>query len=395
MYEPQNPPRRRALWPVFAAPALVVLGALAWSGFWYYASGKIHEQFDLWRDREAKSGRVYNCGTLDVGGYPFRFEVTCDDARIALRGQAADQPLGDAHVEKILAVAQVYQPQLTIAEFTGPLTIADHGQPPAWAANWANAEASVYGLATSPQRASLVLEAPSLDRVSGTAQLTYARAKHFELHGRLAEGSVSDHPVIDIALDLAQGSAAEAHPIAAEPFDLIAQGQIRGLRDFRPKPWPERFREIQASGGKLEIVKSRIQQGDLIAIAAGSLSITASGYLDGQLNMTVAGLSKIVPALGLDKLAAGESVPQGTLDKIAPGVKSSDVDNVMGALDRLVPGLGGLVRKQAPAVIAAGIANLGEKTVLEGKAAQSFPLRFVDGAVFIGPLRFAQTPALF
>mgnify|MGYP002683986170 CR=1 FL=1 len=62
---------------------------------------------------------------------------------------------------------------------------------------------------------------------------------------------------------------------------------------------------------------------------------------------------------------------------------------------RSVPGLGGLVRKQAPAVIAAGIANLGEKTVLEGKAAQSFPLRFVDGAVFIGPLRFAQTPALF
>ncbi len=92
---------------------------------------------------------------------------------------------------------------------------------------------------------------------------------------------------------------------------------------------------------------------------------------------------------------AGESVPQGTLDKIAPGVKSGDVDNVMGALDRLVPGLGGLVRKQAPALIAAGIANLGEKTVLEGKAAQSFPLRFVDGAVFIGPLRFAQTPALF
>ena len=109
MYEPQNPPRRRALWPVFAAPALVVLGALAWSGFWYYASGKIHEQFDLWRDREAKSGRVYNCGTLDVGGYPFRFEVTCDDARSALRGQAADQLLGDAHLEKILAVAQVYQ----------------------------------------------------------------------------------------------------------------------------------------------------------------------------------------------------------------------------------------------------------------------------------------------
>lgn len=395
MREPQDSSHRRPLWPVFAAPALVVLGAVAWSGFWFYASGQIQEQFNAWRDREARSGRIYDCGRLDVGGFPFRFEVACDDAQIALREQSANLPLGDARLGRILAVAQVYQPQRLIAEFTGPLTIGDHDRPPSYAANWASAEASVYGLAISPQRASIVLEAPSIDRVSGTVQTTFARARHVELHGRLAEGSASDHPVIDVALDLTQGSAGDLHPMAAEPFDLIAQGQIRGLHDFRPKPWPERFREIQASGGRLEIVRSRVQQGDFVAIAAGSLSITASGHLEGQLNMTVAGLSKIVPALGLDRLAAGESVPQGTLDRIAPGVKSGDVDSVMGALDRIVPGLGGLVRKQAPAVISAGLANLGEKTVLEGKPAQSFPLRFVDGAVFIGPLRFAQTPALF
>ena len=395
MHNSSVPIRRRRLWPVFVMPALVVIGAIAWSGFWYYASSMIGAQFDGWREREAKSGRVYACGKLSVGGFPFRFEVTCNDAHIGLRAQTAEQALADVRLGGILAVAQIYNPQLLIAEFSGPMSIADRGQPPSLIANWNKSQASVYGLPISPQRASLVLDDPKLDRVTGAVQAPFARAKKLELHGRLAEGSVNDHPVIDVALTLARANAEGLHPLAAEPFDLDAQAQLRGLRDFRPRPWPERFREIQAAGGRIEIVKSRLLQGDLIAIAAGSLGISASGYLDGELKMTVAGLDKIVPALGLDKLAAGEGVPQATLDRIAPGLKTRDVDNAMGALDRLMPGLGGLVRKQAPAAITAGITMLGEKTILEGRAAQSFPLRFVDGAVLLGALRIAQTPPLF
>jgi hypothetical protein len=33
--------------------------------------------------------------------------------------------------------------------------------------------------------------------------------------------------------------------------------------------------------------------------------------------------------------------------------------------------------------------------VLEGKKARSFPLRFVDGTVYLGPLKVGQVPALF
>ena len=33
--------------------------------------------------------------------------------------------------------------------------------------------------------------------------------------------------------------------------------------------------------------------------------------------------------------------------------------------------------------------------MLEGKKAQAFPLRFVDGAVFLGSLQVGQVPALF
>jgi len=189
-------------------------------------------------------------------------------------------------------------------------------------------------------------------------------------------------------------SADGLHPLAAEPFDLSAQARLRGLANFAPKPWPQRFREIQAAGGRVEIVNSRLQQGELIAVTAGTLAINPAGRLEGELKMTVAGIEKLIPALGLDKLAR-EGVPQATLDRIAPGLKSKDVDNAIGALDKLLPGLGGLVRREAPAAVQAGVMMLGEKTTLEGRPAQAIPLRLVDGAVFLGPLRVGVAPQLF
>ena len=45
--------------------------------------------------------------------------------------------------------------------------------------------------------------------------------------------------------------------------------------------------------------------------------------------------------------------------------------------------------------VAAGINALGKEVELEGKKARAFPLRFVDGAVFLGPLKVGQVPPLF
>ena len=55
--------------------------------------------------------------------------------------------------------------------------------------NWSKARSSVVGLPAVPQRASIVFDDPSIDRINGSVQTPLARAKHVELHGRLAEGS--------------------------------------------------------------------------------------------------------------------------------------------------------------------------------------------------------------
>jgi hypothetical protein len=391
-------PRRRPLWRLFFMPVLLLIAAAAWSAFWFYSASQVDVIADAWRAREAQSGRVYDCARRSVAGYPFRLEVRCDGVSVSLvaqtAGEAASQPPITARLGEILVMAHVYDPKLLIAEFTAPATISDRAGHPSMVANWRTARSSVIGLPAIPRRVSLVFDDPSIDRIEGSTQTPLARARHVELHGRPVEGTPPDHPEIETVLQIDGGSVQGVHPLLAQPFDADIHTRLSGLKDLSPKPWPQRFREIQAAGGHVDIVHSRIQQGDIVAVAAGTLSLSADGRLEGELQMTVAGLEQVVAALGLEKMLE-EGVPQATLDRVAPGVRTQDLNNLFGALDRAIPGLGKAVRQNANAGVSAGLNALGKETVLEGKKARSFPLRFVDGAVSLGPLKVADIPPLF
>ncbi len=387
-------PVRRSRWGLFVAPVLLLIAAIAWSAFWFFAASQVDVQADAWRAHEAKSGRVYDCTRRSVGGFPFRLEISCDSPSVTLASQTAQAANQfTAKLDRILVVAQVYDPKHVIAEFSGPAAIADKsGQ--SFAATWKLGRASVFGLPEVPQRASVVFDAPSLARVDGSIQVPLAEAAHVELHGRLVEGSPKDAPVIESVVQINKGTIRGLHPLLADPFDADMRALVSGLKDMTPKPWPVRFREIQAAGGHVEIVQSRIQQGDLVAVAAGTLGLSPAGRLEGELQMTVAGIERVIRALGIDRML-DEGVPQAALDKLAPGVKTQDLNNLFGALDRAIPGLGKVVKQNANAGVAAGINALGKETELEGRKARAFPLRFVDGVVFLGPLKVAQTPPLF
>ena len=392
-------PRRRSLWRLFILPIILVIAAAGWSAFWLFAASQVDAKADAWRAQEAKSGRIYDCDKRSVAGFPFRLEVRCSGASVSLRSQTAQQAATQAapitaKLGEILVVAQIWDPKLVIAEFTAPATISDSGGPASMRVNWSTARASVVGLPDLPQRADITFDDPTIERVNGAAPVPLGRARHVELHGRRVDGSAPDLPVIETVLQIAQGSVQDVHPLLAQPFDADVRTLLSGLKDLSPKPWPERFREIQANGGRVEIVQSRIQQGDVIAVAAGTLALNAGGRIDGELQMTVAGIEKIIPALGIDKMLE-EGVPQATLDRVAPGVKTQDVNNLFGALDRMIPGLGKVAKQNANVGVVVGINALGKDAMLEGKKARAFPLRFVDGVVFFGPLKVAQVPPLF
>jgi hypothetical protein len=363
-------PRRR--WRLALLLAIVVVAAAGWTGLWSYAAKRADAELAAWRGREAAAGRVVGCGTQRIAGFPFRIEIRCTDPTLNL--QASQLAFG---LKDLLAAVQIYQPTLLIGEFTGPLTVANDGRPPDIVADWTLAQTSVHGLPSEPDRVSVVLDKPSVARPASPAAQTLASAEHLELHARQAPRLPQDPPVLDLALDLRQALLPAFAQVPEGPIDAEIAATLRGLTDLRPKPLPALLRDLQAANGRLDITHARVRQGEIVGVGQGTLSLTARGTLDGQLQLTVAGIEQLMTALGLDKKVGQAS--QNALDRVAPGLN----------LDRLLGPRGNA------ALAAAGVAMLGQPAELEGRRAVTLPLRFADGVVFLGPLRAGELPPLF
>ena len=357
---------------------IVLLVALAggWSAFWFYAASQAQQQIAGWRAREAKAGRVYTCGQQSLRGFPFRIEVDCTPAAASFKSGGV--PF-DVETRRAIVVAQIYSPNLLIAELTGPLTVAEAGKAPGLVANWKEAYSSVGGNPLAPQRVAVVFDNPTLARVGGGTQETLLTADHMELHGRIVGGSVWNKPVIELALSMKQAALPAVRLAAAAPVDGDIVATLHGLNDFTPKPWPDRYREIQKNGGYIEITRARLEQGQTLAVGAGKLSLTPDGYLQGKLNVTAAGLEHFLNAIGASMTVQ----------------KSPEMDKVAGFLDKLSPGLGDVARKQVGAHLSFGVKAIEGDAKLEGKPAVSLPLTFDHGAVSLGPIPLGQTPKLF
>jgi hypothetical protein len=205
--------------------------------------------------------------------------------------------------------------------------------------------------------------------------------------GRIIQGSARHNPVIEANAQAAAALAPRFHPLLAQPLEGEIDAVMRGFKDFSPKPWSVLFRELQAAGGGIEIKALHIARSDAIVAGAGALTINANGRLEGELKVTIAGVENIVPLLGVDQI-----IGQG-IDRLTGGPGSSAQG--LGMLDRLLPGLGGVVRENSSAGLTETIKRMGEPTKLEGKPAVALPLRVADGIVYVGIIPVASVPPLF
>jgi hypothetical protein len=302
--------------------------------------------------------------------------VRCSEPGLELR---APQPQRLAmKAQDALAVVQLWQPTQMVAEFTGPLAVTETGSPATITANWANAAATVRGLPFGADRVTLTADAPTVERKTASATETLAKASRIEAQGEVVVGAPSGRP-IDFTLRLTSATAPTLHKLTKEPTDAEFTAVVRGLSDLSPKPLRTLLKQIQAAGGSLEITKARVQQGDMIAVGSGTLSLSARGALDGQLRLTIVGVEKLLQTLDIERVAQ----------------QSPSMGRLSSALDRLAPGLGSLARENAGVGAAVGISLLGQPAELEGKKAVTLPLRFSDGAAFLGPVRIGDTPPLY
>ena len=355
--DPHSLQSRRRTGRRYTIVLFIVFALLAgWAGAWKYAAGQAEAAVEGWRAREARAGRVYSCGAQSVGGFPFRIEVNCERASALLRGEqtpleiraprrrgrGADVPAGPAG-------ERIHRP----AHHRGTGTIADHhGQ-----LDLRPVHRHRHAARARERRADFRTPDGRPGQQWQDAKTCSAPSRS-SCSGRIVEGSAADHPVVEVSLHAERASAPGLHPAAEPPIDADLKLVLRGLADYSPKPWPVRFRELQAAGGRIDIVKVRLRQGDTLAVGKGSLSLDGKGQLAGELRVTVAGLEPFLAAIG-----AGKAIQ-----------KSHGMDKLAGMLDRLAPGLGDAARQQAGANLGLGITMLGKPATLDGRQAVTLPL---------------------
>ena len=362
-------------WPIWVPlAAVIVLGAL-WSGLWYVSASVADRALSGWVEREAAAGRVYSCGSETIGGFPFNITARCAGVTAEITNS---QPHYSVGAKALDFVAEIYRPTRLVGEITGPLTVAVTGQPPSLAADWSRGRLEVSGVPPQPDTLSIALDDPHLDRASDGSALFDARRA--ELHGRIIEGTPRDHPVLDITLHLAAASAPRVHPLLAQTTDGDLHAIVRGMTDLSPKPFAERLRDMQAAGGSIEIKSFRLTQQHAVVVGSGTLGLNSEGKLNGVIRVAIAGIEQIVPQLGIDRM-----IGQG-LDQLSGS---------SGTLERLVPGLSDTIRETANAGVIENLKKMGEPTTIDGRRAILLPLRFVNGAVYLGMLRIGEAPALF
>jgi hypothetical protein len=376
---------RRGLWAVLGAVAIIIVVAGGWSALWYYAANVADRTLAGWMAREAAGGRIYTCRSEGISGFPLRIQTHCTEAAATLN--TVQPPLAVA-AKDITVTAQVIHPTRLVGDITGPLTVAAPGQPPNFVANWSSATIIVSGLPPEPDALSVSVAQPHLDRGAGAGAATLFAADDTDFQARIIEGSADNHPVIDAVLHLASATAPAVHSALAKPLQGDIEVVVRGFNDLAPKPFAQRFRELQAAGGSIAIKSLRIDRSDATVVGTGTLTVKPDGKLDGVITVAISGIESIVPDLGIDKM-----IGHG-MDQLA-GISGQAGQGGLAALDRLMPGLSGVVTAGATASVIDDLKKMGQPTQIDGKPATALPLRFADGAVYLGMIRIGEIPPLF
>ncbi len=294
----------------------VALAAALWSVGWYFASSQVSAAIAQFAANEgsAENPRL-TCARSAVSGFPFRIDVTCEEATVL-----ADDVT--VTVAGIKASVQVDNLTHLLASAIGPVTYADAFYGRSNRLTFSALQAS-FRITTSDILKGLSGEGWRIARISVVGNgldwvdtigedLPVAKASHAELQ-------IGDIPELH---DKTAGTAALAiyfvgKDVVSPIYDLVdadgeAQLQLTGLPDdLRRFGDADLLPAWQAAGGKLEVVRVNATDGDDLLDASGTIGIDASHRVEGQLTYTNRGIrERLAPFVNPMILSVMSGLPE-------------------------------------------------------------------------------------
>ena len=265
--------------------AVVLLVVLVWTGAWHVLAGQIRQHVEALAFADGESTPRLTCDRLDVGGFPFRFDIDCADAAILAGDMLVEIP-------GLRASAMVYRPNHVLASALGPAQFSDAFTGQRQALAWEDLEASLRLEHWRIARLSILVEAPSWsDRLFGDTLI--ARSPHLEAH-LLDMPELHDSQAGRAALALyLRMRELEAPGVLTSPANVEIELEATALRDdIRDWGLAPFLPDWQQAGGRLRIVGIRAEDGAADLNASGEMALDAAGYPTGSIDIDSLGVAE-------------------------------------------------------------------------------------------------------
>lgn len=288
--------------------SVVVAVIVLWSAAWLALTGVIRQNVAALALADGVTTTSVACEKLDVGGFPFRFDLDCQKARIVSGDLVIVVP-------GIRASVRVYAPTHMLASALGPLQLTDSFTGTRNAVAWSGLEASLrldnWRIARASVSARDVVWSDTLFGNAVVAQSPLAEVHLFDI----PEQQDAERHVAALAL-YARAEQLAWPGLTLTDTNIEAQLELSGLPDD-VRNWgdPLLLQSMQQAGGMLKVVSIHGTDADSVLDAQGELRLDQQGLLEGQIGISSTGVAERVGPL-LDEpwrtLVLGTPAPDGS-----------------------------------------------------------------------------------
>jgi hypothetical protein len=293
---------------IIALGIVVFILFAGWTGAWFWARAQINQYAGALAEADGVTTPRLVCGSFNVGGFPFGFDVTCGDATVTM----ADTTVT---AKGLKASAEVYNPTHVLVFAQSPVAVADAFSGSQSRVDFASLEASARLDGWRIGRVSLIVEQPVWNDTVLDDKLI-AKADHLEAH------------LVDLPdkHDAKAGLAALGEYVQIDNLDApgveIAsgkstfQGEITNLPDdVRTYGEPDLLKRWAAAGGSFDLVDFKGEDTDSNFDATGTFKLDDGGHVGGQLKLSSKGVVERLGTLIPDQwkgLVVGSPDDSGT-----------------------------------------------------------------------------------
>jgi hypothetical protein len=300
------------------ALGLAVLVVLAlWTGGWLWATSEIKHQIDVLAEADGETSPRLTCGTLAISGFPFRFDIDCEELALTFGDH-------DITLAGLRASVLAYSPTHVIFSARPPYAMSNAFTGSQSRFDFADLEGSAR-LTARDALGGLAGEGWRIARISLVANevtwndtviedLLQARATKAELH-LLDMPELHDEATRTAGLALyASLEGVDIPGFAVTAANSTLEAELTGLPDdIRVLAEPEALRLWQQAGGALKLVRfagDQPQPADSFEVT-GEAGLTPAGLVNARIDYTTKGVfERFSHLLPMPTLAIFRGTPQ-------------------------------------------------------------------------------------